>query len=249
VDIDAVLDSEPDALVFPGLSRGSLRRAMITPGVREFDAATILWRTEQGDLSRDFRKPALRALFDACYTRAVAHDEEPAQSRPADEIIHPWLIRLCSVFLDQGTAYWPMPYRDKGFYEGVRMLLGQRGGMYPKYLAGLDEEFRRQEHHAYSAADAVLDFLDEQPFPEPVWPEVLQAELLALPGWAGLMRRLEEDPSLAPHQVLPCSLMDFLAVRLTMSRVAHRRRLRRTRSKLRICAASAGLLAFTTRRA
>ena len=37
-DIDAVLDSEPDSLVFAGLSRGSLRRAMITPGVREFDA-------------------------------------------------------------------------------------------------------------------------------------------------------------------------------------------------------------------
>src|SRR5215472_12826742 len=46
VDIDAVLDSEPDALIFPRLSRGSLRRAMIAPGVREFDAATILWRTE-----------------------------------------------------------------------------------------------------------------------------------------------------------------------------------------------------------
>ena len=38
-DIDAVLDSEPAAIVFPRLSRRSLRRAMITPGVREFDAA------------------------------------------------------------------------------------------------------------------------------------------------------------------------------------------------------------------
>jgi hypothetical protein len=41
LDIDAVLDSEPDAIVFPRLSRHSLRRAMMTPGVREFDAATI----------------------------------------------------------------------------------------------------------------------------------------------------------------------------------------------------------------
>ena len=31
-------------------------------------------------------------------------------------------------------------------------------------------------------------------FPEAEWEEVLQSELLALPGWAGLMRRLEEDP-------------------------------------------------------
>ncbi len=42
---------ETDALMFARLSRGSLRRAMITPGVREFDAATIVWRTEQGDLA------------------------------------------------------------------------------------------------------------------------------------------------------------------------------------------------------
>jgi len=37
------------------------------------------------------------------------------------------------------------------------------------------------------------------------------------------MHRLEKDPALAPHKTLPCSLMDFLAVRLTMSRVAQRR--------------------------
>ena len=222
VDIDAALDSEPDALVFARLSRGSLRRAMITPGVREFDAATILWRTEQGDLARDFRRPALRALFDACFARVIAHEEEPALPRPVDEVIHPWLIRLCAVFLDQGTAYWPMPHRERGFYESVRMLLARRGGVFPKYLAGLDEEFQRQEQLSFSAADAVLDYMETQYFREADWQDVLQAELLALPGWAGLMRTLEEDPGLAPHEIRPCSLMDFLAVRLTMSRVASR---------------------------
>jgi len=220
VDIDAVLDAEPDALVFPRLSRGSLRRAMITPGVREFDAATILWRTEQGDLARDFRRAALRTLFEACFTRSVAHEPDAAQPRPVDEIIHPWLIRLCSVFLDQGAAYWSMPHRDRGFYKSVRMLLAQRAGVFPKYLAGLDEEFQRQQCLSFSTADAVLDYLDQLCYREADWPEVLQAELLALPGWAGLMRTLEEDPSLAPHHAVPSSLMDFLAVRLTMSRVA-----------------------------
>ena len=41
-DVNFVLESEPDADVFPGLTRRSLRRAMISPGVREFDGATIL---------------------------------------------------------------------------------------------------------------------------------------------------------------------------------------------------------------
>jgi hypothetical protein len=221
-DIDAVLDSEPDAIVFPKLSRRSLRRAMMTPGVREFDAATILWRAEQGDLAQDFRHPALRALFDACFDRVVAPEEEPAVPRPVDEIIHPWLIRLCSVFLDQGMAYWRMPHREKGFYASVRTLLAPGGGIFPRFLTGLDKELARQERLAFSATDAVLDSLDADGFGEAEWEPVLQAELLALPGWAGLMHRLEEDPSLAPHETVPCSLMDFLAVRLTMVRLAAR---------------------------
>jgi uncharacterized protein len=220
-DIDAVLDNEPDAVVFPGLSRHSLRKAMMT-GVREFDAATILWRVEQGDLASDFRQPALRALFDVCFERVIAPEIEPSEPRPVDEIIHPWLIRLCSVFLDQGMTYWPMPHREKGFYQSVRKLLAPRGGFFPRYLTGLNEELDRQAYFSFSAADAVLDYLDTQHFKEAEWEQVLQAELLALPGWAGLMRRLEEDPSLAPHEALPCSLMDFLAVRLTMVRVASR---------------------------
>jgi uncharacterized protein YbcC (UPF0753/DUF2309 family) len=221
-DIDAVLDSEPDAMVFPQLTRRSLRRAMITPGVREFDAATVLWRTEQGDLARDFRQAALRNLFEACLARTVAHEEEPADTRPVDEVIHPWLIRLCSVFLDQGMAYWRMPHREKGFYQSVRAVLARPGGIFPQYLVGLDDEFARQEYFSFSSTDAVLDYLDTQHFRETEWESVLQSELLALPGWAGLMRRLEEDPSLAPHESVPCSLMDFLAVRLTMARVASR---------------------------
>ena len=221
-DIDAILAGEPDAEVFAGLSRHSLRRAMMTPGVREFDAATILWRAEQGDLAKDFRQPALRALFDACLARVIAPEVEHAEPRPVDEIIHPWLIRLCSVFLDQGMTYWPMPHREQGFYRSVRTLLGRRGGIFPLYLTGLDEELRRQSDLSFSAADAVLDYLDSQKFSEAEWEEILQAELLALPGWAGLMRRLEQDPGLAPHEAVPCSLMDFLAVRLTMTRVASR---------------------------
>ncbi len=221
-DIDAVLESEPDAAIIPRLSRRSLRKAMIIPGVREFDAATILWRFEQGDLARDFEKRALRALFDACFVCTVAHEEETPAARPVDEIIHPWLIRMCAVFLDQGMAYWPMPRRELGFYRSVRSLLGQRGAIFPRYLIGLDYEFRRQEWLSFSAADAVLDFLHTQHFHQHEWEDVLQAELLALPGWAGLMRKLEENPELAPHQSVPCSLMDFLAVRLTMSRVASR---------------------------
>ncbi|HXR74615.1 MAG TPA: DUF2309 domain-containing protein [Bryobacteraceae bacterium] len=221
-DIDAVLASEPDTIVLPRLTRRSLRRAMITPGVREFDAATILWRSEQGDLARDFRQTALRALFDVCLARTDVQEVEPPETRPVDEVIHPLLIRLCSVFLDQGMSYWAMPNREKGFYGCVRQLLARGGGIFPTYLRGLDGEFARQEDLSFSAADAVLDYLNAQQVPESEWERAIQIELLALPGWAGLMRTLEENPGLAPHEKVDCSLMDFLAVRFTMARVASR---------------------------
>jgi len=221
-DLDAVLAGEPDAVIFPRLARQSLRRAMITPGVREFDAATILWRAEQGDLARDFREPALRSLFDACFARTIPHEEEGPAPRPVDEIIQPWLIRLCAVFLDQGMAFWPMPHREKGFYECVRKLLAVPGGLFPRFLTGLQDELDRQAYFSFTSTDSVLDYLDAQRFHESDWEDVLKAELLALPGWAGLIRRLEHEPNLAPHQSLSCSLMDYLAVRLTMARVAAR---------------------------
>ncbi len=221
-DIDRVFDSEPDAIVFPRLSRRSLRHAMITPGVREFDAATIMWRSEQGDLAKDFRQAALRRLFDACLIRTVAHEEEPAPANAVDEIIHPWLIRLCSAFLDQGMAYWSMPHREKGFYASVQTLLSQPGAVLPRYLKGLDQEFRRQKQLGFSGVDAVLDYLDSGRVHESDWESVLRTQLLALAGWAGLMRRLEEDTALAQHHSVPASLMDFLAVRLTMAGVASR---------------------------
>src|SRR6185437_7244358 len=165
-DIDAVLDREPNGAVVPGLSRHALRRAMMSPGVREFDAATTLWRTEQGDLAGDFQRSELRTLFDVCLARTVAEEEEPRAPRPVDEIIHPWLIRVCSAFLDQGMTYWPMPHRENGFYECTRELLALRGGLFPLYLTGLDEEFRRQSSLALTAAGAVLDYLDAGDFAE-----------------------------------------------------------------------------------
>ena len=222
-DIDAVLDSEPDAMVFPRLSRHSLRRAMMTPGVREFDAATILWRAEQGDLARDFRQAALRALFDACFARTVAHEEEPAVPRPVDEIIHPWLIRLCSVFLDQGMAYWPMPHREKGFYASVRTLLSQRGGIFPRYLTGLDEEFRRQEYFSLLGNRCRAGLSRYPVFPRGRLGRRAAGRAAGLARLGGIDAQARGG-SRAWLRMSPChaSLMDFLAVRLTMARVASR---------------------------
>lgn len=216
--VDAVLAREIDAAILPGLSRRQLWRAMLLPGVRSFDPASIEWRMEEGDLASDFASPARRALFRACLLRtddAASPASKPA--RPIDEVIHPLLIRLCSVYLDQGMSYWPMPGREEGFYLAVRKLFSQPGAILPPGLAGLPDAFRSQGSRNMDAFDVLLDFLGPA---RNQWERTLREELLALPGWPGLFSRLEVDPSLFPHTPVSCSLSDFLAVRLTLANEA-----------------------------
>lgn len=218
-DIDAVLADTPNDEVAPGVYRRYLIREMLIKGMREFPAETIRWRLEEGDLAGDFREAGAAALFHACYERTHEGGVEPADkaSNAVYELIHPWLIRLCSAYLDQGMSYWPMPGREEGFYPCVRKLLSSRGALLPIPLAGLADEFRGQAERGASAEDVVLEFLGGD---ETRWAQTLERELLALPGWPGLFRQLELTPALAPHQMLACSLIDFLAIRLTLARVA-----------------------------
>jgi uncharacterized protein YbcC (UPF0753/DUF2309 family) len=176
---------------------------------------------------------AARVLFDACFARIRPSKRQEACSPKRlrdglfnsagvdlDDVIHPYLIRFSGAFLDQGLAYWPMPDRSLGFYLAVRALVTQPIFLHPLRLQGLREEFLRQAGKKMDAAEVILDFLRSFQIPEQDWDAYLGAELLALPGWAGLMRRLEQEPHLLHHQPLPCSLLDFLAVRLTLTRVA-----------------------------
>jgi uncharacterized protein YbcC (UPF0753/DUF2309 family) len=135
-------------------------------------------------------------------------------------VIHPLLIRLAGAFVDQGMAYWPMPNREHGFLRSVRELLMQRWAIFPEHLEGLGAEFRRQAQTGMDAHAVVISALARFGVSESHWDRVIQAEFLALPGWAGMMHRLEQEPELAPYECVPSSLMDFLAVRLTLNVVA-----------------------------
>lgn len=227
-DIDEILSREANTPVLRGrLELRKLRRLMLIPGVPQFDRATIAWEIEEGGLLKD---ASSRALFGACFAR-VGDGPPPRSTVPArprdgllaqsgldlDEVVHPLLIRLAGAFLDQGMAYWPMPRRDEGFYRAVRDLLAPSGAVFPEHLERLGQEFRSQKQQNFDAAEAVLHCLHRLGVPGDEWERNVTAELLALPGWAGMMHRLEQEPGLAAHEHVPCRLIDFLAVRLTMT--------------------------------
>ncbi|HND18186.1 MAG TPA: DUF2309 domain-containing protein [Acidobacteriota bacterium] len=232
------------------LTRRQLRRAILVAGLRPLSPQNVEWQIDECGLMERLRPDlddqirqnilegndesvAARTLFAACFQRiSVLQPEAPkGYSRPRDrvldvtgvdidEVIHPWLIRFCSVFLDQGMAYWPMPKRERGLYQAVRDLMRQPLIIEPARLSGLRQRFEAQARAGLTATDVVLRHLDLFGLDTKGWEAYLTAELLALSGWAGLIRRLEEDPGLAPHIQIPCTLTDFLAVRLTMTAVA-----------------------------
>lgn len=246
-DVEAVLAREDDAEILPAavLTRRRLRRLLLAPGLRNFDARSLPWLLEEGGWLDDWRDdlpPEARKalahdspadLWKTCrdLTPAAAAREAADFARPrdlvlrdtgldTDEIVHPLLVRLCGAFLDQGIAYWPMPGRERGLLAASRDLLLANPAVCPGELRGLRQRFLSQIAAESRAEEIVLGILEEFGVSPSKYGEVVASTLLALPGWAGMIRVLEHDPELAPHVRLPCSLMDFLALRLTLDAAA-----------------------------
>jgi len=230
-DLDAVVDAEPDAPLWAGgPSRRRLRRLMLFPGLSAANEANLDWLLSEGGLLSGPRDAELFAVFlKRTPAPAPAAPAVPARPRDAllaasgidiDEAVNARLIRDCSAFLDQGAAAWAMPGRESGLYAAVSALSDRPLALEPAALSGLGREFRRQADAGLMPAAVVLGCLNDFRVPTKAWEALLVAELLSLPGWAGLIHKLEREPGLAPHVTLPCSLMDFLAVRLTLTRVA-----------------------------
>ncbi|MFN7564409.1 MAG: putative inorganic carbon transporter subunit DabA, partial [Prosthecobacter sp.] len=245
-DIDDVLSREPDAEILPGqLTRRQLRRALLIPGVRRVNGIDIAWAIEEGDWLENFRHdlpPAAahqltgdtpKELWDVCLARVPKHTPPapgvPKRPREAviaekcidlDLIVNPPLIRLTGAYLDQGIAYWPMPLREEGLLAASRKIMSQPLSIARKHLTLVGREYRRQMERSMSAEDVVIDALERLAVFPSDWEDFLMSELIALPGWAGMIRMLENDVTLAPHDRVKCSLMEFLALRLTYTLAA-----------------------------
>lgn len=138
----------------------------------------------------------------------------------AHELVHRVLQRWTAAHLDQGMAYWPMPQREKGLYLATRELWLQPLAA-PRELAEVTEVLA--DHHArgLDAAQACLDLLRRLQVAESATGEWVTRLLLALPGWSGMVARLQHHPLEAAGGG-KVSLVDFLALRLLLEWAALR---------------------------
>jgi uncharacterized protein YbcC (UPF0753/DUF2309 family) len=138
-----------------------------------------------------------------------------------DAWIHPPLIRFLAGYLDQGLAHWPMPDRDLGihgcFLEIYRTSLVAQCGRWAETLPDLVAEDRAGGR---DALESIAHSLAELGVPDDEREDFLGAALLALRGWAGIVRQIEERPDRVPARDLTVTLRGYLAVRLLFERAA-----------------------------
>jgi uncharacterized protein YbcC (UPF0753/DUF2309 family) len=108
-------------------------------------------------------------------------------------------------------AGWEMPARAEGFYQCWRNLA-------PLDLSGRFlgiKDFPEKVRRLPDTAEAAIVFsLERLGIPQERWTEYLSRHLAHLPGWAGFIRWLGENPNYPGQVGHPASAVEYLAVRL-----------------------------------
>ncbi|MGZ8246254.1 DUF2309 domain-containing protein [Methylomagnum sp.] len=139
--------------------------------------------------------------------------------------VRPGLIRVCASHLDEGLAAWHAPARREGLYAAWRRLAPADAGL---ILAETDGGRAALSTLPIEAVDAVQGELTRLGLPEERWPGYLKRLALELPGWSGLVNWRHHRPGYEANQAAPTSLMDYLAIRLILDRLALERLCRDT---------------------
>ncbi|HJZ90404.1 MAG TPA: DUF2309 domain-containing protein [Gemmataceae bacterium] len=194
---------------------GGSRLDQWTEEAWEAFALQAMWRACCDGASRVPAAPALA-------TTGVRHRDLLLQvtGKDADKLVHEFLIPFCGAFLDQGLAHWRLPGRDRGFFRAFRGLYAHPGGPPAPWRRHLSKELERLTRAGIDALESVRESLTLLGVGEVLWEPFLSATLLALRGWAGMTRFLEERPDRAIHPVREGSLTEFLAVRLILDRLS-----------------------------
>ena len=214
-------------------SRLGLWRAIVLHGIPAARGRELSWVLEETAAVNASQQRLWQACLDAVERAGagpapsvvvpVRHADllNTACAIDTDAWIHPPLIRFLAGYLDQGLAHWPMPDRDRAihgcFIELYHTPLAAQCGAWARTLPSIADDDRRVGR---TALDSIAYSLAELGVAEEECDAYLSAELLALRGWAGIVRQIEERPDRVPARDLTVTLRGYLAVRLLFERAA-----------------------------
>ncbi|QKY17498.1 DUF2309 domain-containing protein [Halorubrum sp. CBA1229] len=199
VPFDEAVTQAADLLGGRGYPSREAFRAALDDG--RIDRETL--ESELADRGYEADPETLLERVDAAVESAPS-DEDAAPSDEGAERVDHVLTKWLSAFLDEGHAAWSMPDRDDGFYAAFREVAAHDAAVPDEgILASLPET-------PTEAIEAVLD-----PYPESQWVPIFEAQLAALPGWTGFIKRRADDDG-AWQSACPITLAEYLAVRLAL---------------------------------
>ncbi len=140
-----------------------------------------------------------------------------ATGQDCDPLINQILIPFSAGFVDQGLATWEMPNRDAGFWNSFVELYGTTTPI-DCWLRDLPSEI--QKVAALKPVEVIADSLKQLGLSEAEAPEYLTRELLALRGWAGMIWQGEDRGDRIGRPMPKGTLLQYMAVRLVLLRVA-----------------------------
>ncbi len=143
-----------------------------------------------------------------------------ATGEDTDILVHEILIRFCSSFLDQGFAQWGLPNEQAGFYRSFLRLYGKSLMAPTRWLADVRRELRRLSESNTGPLESIEESLGLLGVGDQDRERFLTQSLLALRGWAGMVWQMESNAEWAPHPAPAGSLVEFVAVRLILDRLA-----------------------------
>lgn len=140
-----------------------------------------------------------------------------ARGADIDDEVHPFMVRFVGAYLDQGLSLWPMPSREQGM---LASFLACYRRPLARYLLSFGRELLPllEAHAGQSAAESIAGSLDALGVERHERFRFLLETALALRGWAGMVRQIEERPDRVPVRPVPARLDDFLAIRLLVER-------------------------------
>ncbi|MCA9076377.1 MAG: DUF2309 domain-containing protein [Planctomycetaceae bacterium] len=138
----------------------------------------------------------------------------------ADILVHDVLIPFCAAYVDQGFADWELPDRHDGFYASFLQLYGNSFASPTRWMGKLHGEARRLLDSGQGPLESIEESLGLLGVNQTERDEFIAQSLLALRGWAGMIWQLETEAEWAPWPVPEGCLIEYLAIRLILDRLA-----------------------------
>ena len=139
----------------------------------------------------------------------------------SDYLVHRLLIPFCAAFLDQGLSAWPLPQREAGFLAAFIELYSKEWVAFG-WRRELAKELARIQQKQRRPLELIRESLEQLGVEREEWPSYIRQTLLALKGYAGMIWQLETRSDRVARPIAPGSLIEFLAVRLVLDRLALR---------------------------